>query len=159
MEIKEHERFKGPVKRRDFLGIFAFGAFMFTSLFAVVGSLKLSLPALYPEADSKVKIGKPENFPIDSSTEIVSRNFWVIHDEKGYYAISSICTHLGCIVKRDSSGHFSCPCHGSKFDPNGNVISGPAPRGLDWFKISLATNGQLVVDSLSTVPKDTRFEV
>lgn len=46
-------------------------------------------------------------------------------------AYSLICPHLGCIVKwvvRD--GLFECPCHAAKFEPNGDVASGPPPRPL-----------------------------
>ena len=60
-------------------------------------------------------------------------------------AISTTCTHLGCIVAISDTG-FACPCHGSRYDQDGTVTGGPAPKPLPWFKVSLAPNGELEVD-------------
>ena len=51
---------------------------------------------------------------------------------EGVTAFSAVCSHLGCIVDWDSkTEQFLCPCHGSKYDVNGNVIGGPAPAPLE----------------------------
>jgi glycine/D-amino acid oxidase-like deaminating enzyme/nitrite reductase/ring-hydroxylating ferredoxin subunit len=56
----------------------------------------------------------------------------VYRDEQGeLHALSARCTHLGCIVNWNSGdGTWDCPCHGSRFGPHGEVIMGPAVRGL-----------------------------
>jgi glycine/D-amino acid oxidase-like deaminating enzyme/nitrite reductase/ring-hydroxylating ferredoxin subunit len=56
----------------------------------------------------------------------------VYRDEDGeLHALSARCTHLGCIVNWNSGeGTWDCPCHGSRFGPRGEVIMGPAVRGL-----------------------------
>jgi Rieske Fe-S protein len=65
---------------------------------------------------------------------------------------------LGCIVSRASAG-FSCPCHGSRFGPQGEVTKGPAPSALPWLEISLAPDGQLVVDVESRTAPGSKFRV
>lgn len=56
----------------------------------------------------------------------------VYRDETGVlHERSAVCTHLGCIVRwNDAEKTWDCPCHGSRFDKLGDVINGPANRGL-----------------------------
>ena len=54
----------------------------------------------------------------------------VVVKERGQvYALSLVCTHLGCTVSVGPDG-IACPCHGSLFDRSGNVLRGPATRAL-----------------------------
>jgi Rieske Fe-S protein len=56
----------------------------------------------------------------------------VSRDERGeLHAVSPICTHLGCDVAWNrAEKSWDCPCHGSRFSPDGKVINGPAVAGL-----------------------------
>ncbi|OGR25607.1 MAG: cytochrome B6 [Desulfuromonadales bacterium GWD2_54_10] len=58
----------------------------------------------------------------------------LLRDSSGFYALSLVCTHLGCTVTV-SSGHLSCPCHGSEFDRQGRVLKGPADKPLLRLKV------------------------
>ncbi len=56
-------------------------------------------------------------------------------------AFSAVCPHLGCIVNWNKNEDiFLCPCHAGKFDPNGNVISGPPPKGLVQYAVQVEDN-------------------
>ena len=63
------------------------------------------------------------------------------------YALSTTCTHLGCIPNwLEEAQKFKCPCHGSGFYITGVNFEGPAPRPLERWAIALGEDGQVVVD-------------
>lgn len=154
------KRFEQPVRRRDFLGTAAITGFFIAIGTAVLGIIRLPKPAVLPESASRFKIGFPEDFPPNSHRLLEKRNIWVFRDALGFYAMSAVCTHLGCVLReRSGSGGYECPCHGSFFDEEGHVLSGPAPRGMLWHEMSLAADGRLMVDVSKTVSTGTRFDV
>lgn len=57
----------------------------------------------------------------------------VFKDEEGaLHECSAVCTHLGCIVQWNSGEKsWDCPCHGSRFDTDGNILNGPAIKSLE----------------------------
>ena len=88
---------------------------------------------------------KPEDYPSGARAILAPRGICIIREGSKLAAISITCTHLGCTVGAADTG-FACPCHGSRFDQDGNVTGGPAPRPLPWFQITLAPNGEIEVD-------------
>ncbi|MFQ5493812.1 MAG: ubiquinol-cytochrome c reductase iron-sulfur subunit [Phycisphaerae bacterium] len=152
-------RFDQPVERRDFFGLAAVWAFFGTIAAATLGALKLPMPAVFPETDSRFPIGKPEDFPPGVLKHDARRRLYVLSDEKGIAVVSTVCPHLGCVVARADDGTFTCPCHGSEFDATGKVTGGPSPRGLVWYEVSLGPDGRLIVDSKREVSATTRFAV
>lgn len=64
-------------------------------------------------------------------------------DATAVIAVNSLCTHQGCSVEWDGSAQFACPCHGSKFNPDGSVAGGPASSPLDKFEAKI--DGELVL--------------
>lgn len=152
-------RFEQPMERRDFFGLAAVWSFFGTIVAAMVGALKLPIPAVFPETDSRFPIGKPEHFPPGTAINLPRRRLWVFADAKGIAAVSTTCPHLACVVTRHDDGGFTCPCHGSKFDAAGKVTGGPSPRGLVWNEVSIGPDGRLIVDSKREVSPNTRFAV
>jgi cytochrome b6-f complex iron-sulfur subunit len=67
---------------------------------------------------------------------------------EGIMPLYQRCVHLGCRVPFcDQSRWFECPCHGSKYNLAGEFQQGPAPRGMDRFKIEVDGEGQVIVDT------------
>ena len=147
-----------PIKRRDFLGIAALGTFLAAIGASVAGMVSLVFPRAYPEPSQRYKIGLPGEYRVGEALTPKGRNIFISRRPEGFVAISAICTHLGCIVKRDQGGYI-CPCHGSVFDADGAVTGGPAPTPLKWHPLSFAPDGQLVVDEGSAVDPGTFFNV
>ncbi|MCB2219647.1 MAG: Rieske (2Fe-2S) protein [Bacteroidetes bacterium] len=54
----------------------------------------------------------------------------MIQKDQKLKLFSSKCTHLGCRINKIENGQLVCPCHGSSFGENGEVISGPATTAL-----------------------------
>ncbi|GAB4521252.1 MAG: hypothetical protein OHK0046_32410 [Anaerolineae bacterium] len=71
--------------------------------------------------------------------------FWISNTQNGFMTLYAVCTHLGCLPKWvEANNRFECPCHGSKFEANGDYIEGPAPRGLDRFPVTVTfSNGDV----------------
>ncbi len=81
-----------------------------------------------PEAKSVDEIGVGEG----KTVRVGGERLAVHRDESGrLHALSSVCTHLGCIVAWNAAEKtWDCPCHGSRFDVDGGVLDGPAARPL-----------------------------
>jgi thiosulfate dehydrogenase (quinone) large subunit len=73
----------------------------------------------------------------------------VIHTVSGeFVAYNAVCPHMGCTVGYSAASKIIvCPCHGSEFEvSNGDVIQGPATRGLTKLKIVEESNGNLYLE-------------
>ena len=81
-----------------------------------------------PEAQSLRSIKRGEGKIIEREGSKVAAS----RDDKGRVTMqSATCTHMGCIVKWNMAERtWDCPCHGSRFTPSGQVISGPAESPL-----------------------------
>ncbi len=141
--------------RRRFLRMLGKGS-VFVAFFAQIGAAARALfPNVLYEPLKRFKIKRPEEYP-QGYTFDPERRLFVARSEDSFHVVSAECTHLGCTVQwRD--GEFDCPCHGSRFSPDGNPTSGPAPRALPWFSLSLGPDGRLVVDSATQVAPGFRL--
>ena len=117
-------------------------------------------PALTRREASWVKVGPTNQLhpgaPVELEYTGTVKDGWrVVTAKKAVWAVkqpaggivvfSPLCPHLGCGFRWDAGDHqFQCPCHGSVYDVNGNVLAGPAPRSLDVLP-SRVVDGQLSV--------------
>ena len=79
--------------------------------------------------------------PINGALVFPNERLALLRDEKGFNALSLICTHLGCTVTV-TEDTLSCPCHGSLFDRRGMVLKGPADKPL--ARLELVENNGMV---------------
>jgi len=111
--------------------------------------LRLLFPRVLFEPSPVFEAGKPGDYVSGevSTKWVKEQRVWIVRDPKGIYAILAICTHLGCTPRwLKTENKYKCPCHGSGFTREGINFEGPAPRPLERLKITLGTDGQIVVD-------------
>lgn len=142
-----------PVVRRDFLGVASVICAAAALGFGTLGMLRLPRPAVMSSPTKKFKVRLPESLPLGSPFIPPGRSVALYRTGEGVYALSLVCTHLGCLVKPLGKG-FECPCHGSSFGEDGSVKKGPAPKPLAWLELT-GSAGNYVVDEGSTVPMGT----
>jgi cytochrome b6-f complex iron-sulfur subunit len=127
------------------------------SLGLLVALARSVVPDVLYEAPRRFPIGRPEEYPPDSVTLLADHRVFVFRTAEGFHAISAVCTHLGCNVNHEEGEGFVCPCHGSTYDEDGAVASGPAAWPLPRYAMSLSRRGELVVDTRRTVDPDVRL--
>ncbi|MBI4527778.1 MAG: Rieske 2Fe-2S domain-containing protein [Deltaproteobacteria bacterium] len=144
--------------RRDFLGLAAWWSAAAALLFGFLGSMRLPKAAVLPSPSKKFKVTLPASLASGQSYVPPGRSVAVYKDGSQVYAVSTICTHLGCIVK-GTEGGFDCPCHGSKFNKDGSVAKGPAPKGLPWLEVKHVGGDNFLIDEGKTVAVGTTVTV
>jgi Rieske Fe-S protein len=151
------EEDKDKITRRKFLGKGATGWAIGAGSLAALGALREVIPPLARE-NKKFTIGRLYDFPMNTFFLIAARNVFIYRDYEGVRALSAVCTHLGCVLEATENG-FQCPCHGSRFNDSGRVLSGPAPRSLAFFMVDVAPDGQLLVDMSQKVSYDEKLKI
>ena len=143
------------LQRRRIFAVGCFGIGAATAGF-LAATFRFLVPNVLYEPSRRFDVGAPAEFPPGSVTFLPDRHLYIFNSADGFFAVSSECTHLGCNVKHTASG-FACPCHGSRFDENGRVVQGPAPRPLPWYAISLSPRERLIVDQDQAVGPEFRL--
>ena len=123
----------------------AFAAFM-TAWF--IAFFRFFLPRTLFEPATSFKIGYPADFGLGVDTKFQQKyRIWVDRTPDRIFVIYARCTHLGCTPDwKPAENKFKCPCHGSGYDSEGVNFEGPAPRPMDRANVSIAPDGQILVD-------------
>lgn len=159
--------------RRDFLLKLGIGSGLAALGAQTVASMRSLVPNVSYDAPTTVKIGMPNDFA-DGLKFLPDERLFVFREGNTFHAVSAVCTHLGCTVRAEAlpqpevktvegqslrlTHRFLCPCHGSKYGGDGSNVSGPAPKPLAWYHLSISQDdGQLVVDLARSVERDFRL--
>jgi len=159
--------------RREFLMKVGIGAGIAGLAVQAGASLRSLVPNVSYDAPTTVKLGAPLEFP-DGLKFLPDQRLFVFREGKTFHAVSAVCTHLGCTVRAEAlsqpetrtvagsplrvTHRFLCPCHGSKYSGDGGNLSGPAPKPLAWYHLTVSPeDGQLVVDLAQEVGRNFRL--
>lgn len=96
--------------------------------------------------------------PLGQGRYVPAVRAYLMRDEQGYFALSAVCTHLGCLVEQRAAG-YQCPCHGSHYDRAGRNLTGPAARPLPHWALTRNAQGDLVIDPNTMVDAAVRLPV
>ena len=144
--------------RRRVLIAIGGGALAVAGFATAITAIRYMRPNVLFEPATRFAVGRPDDLPVGGVLDLPRRRLFVAHSEAGFFAMSSVCTHLGCMVQHHAVAKgdeaYFCPCHGSRYDREGNVIGGPAPRPLDRVQLTI-DKGKLVVDTSQRVPHDS----
>jgi len=146
---------EAKLNRREFLNLAWLASLGFLTLSISGVTILFSLPRFREgEFGGVVTFGSVSDLPeADAApTNLPKVKLWVSNNPAGLLALYKVCVHLGCIYGwNDQEFKFICPCHGSQYQHDGTYISGPAPRSLDRFVITIEDeNGQV----LAQTPED-----
>ncbi len=135
---------KQPLSRRDFLKLTLDSLLTLAGLVGLGGVIRFLSYETEPPQPTEFDLGPAENYHPDSRTVLPDIPAVLIRGDKGFTALSLVCTHLGCTVGVQSDG-FACPCHGSLFNVQGYVVKGPATTPLKAFRVEQTTEGKLIL--------------
>ncbi|MAG21299.1 MAG: ubiquinol-cytochrome c reductase iron-sulfur subunit [Candidatus Marinimicrobia bacterium] len=145
------DTFEEKVRRRSFISWLTVAWITFTAATGAFFTMmmRFMFPNVLFEPPQSFKIGYPDEYKV-GEVDLRWKNkhgIWVVRNSEQIYALSTVCTHLGCMPNwLENEQKFKCPCHGSGFRMTGINFEGPAPRPLERFKIVLADDGQMLID-------------
>jgi Rieske Fe-S protein len=99
-----------------------------------------------PPAPTEFDLGLASDYALGSRTILPQVPGMLIRTEKGFTALSLVCPHLGCTVNVTSDG-FTCPCHGSRFLPDGSLRNGPASQPLTILRVEENAEQHLILST------------
>jgi len=146
------------ISRRKLIGYAWIGAVAVVIGELIAGTFAFLWPKKKEGKGEKIFIaGKVNDFKVGDIIYFRKERVYVERLEQDFIAFSAICTHLKCIVNWNGVGKmFECPCHGAKFNRNGEVLEGPPPRPLDLLKLQIVEE-KIVVNFKEPIERK-RFE-
>ncbi len=145
---------ENKISRRRFIGFAWIAAAAIVLGELIGGTLAFLWPRRRGSESEKIFVaGNATDFKVGEVVPFRRERAFVLKLDGGFLAMSSVCTHLHCIVNwNEALKTFECPCHGGKFNPEGVVTGGPPPRPLDLYKIQIVA-GKLVIDTTNPIER------
>jgi cytochrome b6-f complex iron-sulfur subunit len=145
---------KKSISRRRLIGYAWIGAAVIVVGELIGGTFAFLWPRKKQEKGEKIFIaGKVNDFKVGEVIYFRKEKALVQRLEGGFLALSTVCPHLRCVVNwNEMQKRFECPCHGAKFNRNGEVLEGPPPRPLDLYKLQIVEE-KLVIDTASIIER------
>src|SRR5579864_3573628 len=138
--------------RRAFFTKLGLGSLSIAAAGTAAFAYQFLSPNVLFEPSPIVNAGRPESYAVDSVTLDVNSGIYLVHAQEGFFALSAVCTHLGCLTAWEPElGIIACPGHGSKFKRHGETIAGPAPKPLPWLQTWVSDEGDLMVDRSTNI--------
>ncbi len=132
--------------RRDFLKLSSHTLLWVSGLLGMGALWRFLSHPTEPPVQTEFDVGPAADYPPGSRTLRPEVPAVVIHNEAGFSALSLVCPHLGCTVEQNAGG-FACPCHGSTFDADGAILTGPAAAPLPTLHIEQNAEGHLILST------------
>jgi len=132
------------LSRRDFLKLARNGFLYLSGALTLGGLIRFLSFETNPARQTRFELGQSAKYPLGTKTPLNEIPALLIHSDQGFTAISLTCTHLGCTLEDDADG-FACPCHGSRFDADGNVKHGPAAKPLKRLRLEITKDDELIL--------------
>jgi len=149
---------KKSISRRRLIGYAWIGAGVIVVGELIFGTLAFLWPRKKQEKGEKIFIaGKVTEFKVGEVIYFRKEKTFIQRLEGVFLAFSAVCPHLSCVINwNEMLKKFECPCHGAKFNRNGEVLEGPPPRPLDLYKLQIVEE-KLVIDTATLIERK-KFE-
>src|SRR5215469_18750839 len=88
----------GDLSRRQFFTTLGLGSLGIAAAGTAAFAYQYLEPNVLYEPSPVVNAGKPDRYPLDSVMLDVNSGIYIIHSQEGFFSLSAVCTHLGCLT-------------------------------------------------------------
>jgi cytochrome b6-f complex iron-sulfur subunit len=156
MPSTDPERAEPRLSREGFLRLVSRAALWLTGGASLIGLMQYLSYETEPAPQSMFTLETPDMYGVGTATIVTGARAVLYRDESGFWALSLVCSHLGCTTEADDGGYV-CPCHGSRYDHQGRVVNGPAKQALKAVWVEANADGNLQIDISREAPAGYRF--